>query len=244
MVDVVDFVGEHMNKHQVEWKIVETPVDVYYCGLGVAKNAAGAEGLAERRGLRDAPPRSHRRALEEMVRHRNDQAGPGRHLISESDDRRALCAALTVGGLRREDSSMDYTFQFGQIWPYLPRLIDGAVLSLGVCNPCILRGASDRNRWCGDKTFGPTWARCRRQRICDLLHEHSSARPNLFSIFRAPRCRHPALVLRGRAAWHDAQRGGLSDRDSKGPAFSPGAESEMEAAEVLGFSRAPSRSAT
>ena len=30
-----------MNKHQVKWKVVETPVDVYYCGLGVAKNATG-----------------------------------------------------------------------------------------------------------------------------------------------------------------------------------------------------------
>jgi polar amino acid transport system substrate-binding protein len=41
MVDVVDFVGEHMNKHQVKWKILEAPVDVYYCGLGVAKNSTG-----------------------------------------------------------------------------------------------------------------------------------------------------------------------------------------------------------
>lgn len=37
MLDVVDFVGEHMNKHDVAWKVVETPVDVYYCGMGVAK---------------------------------------------------------------------------------------------------------------------------------------------------------------------------------------------------------------
>ena len=37
MIDVVDFVGEHMNKHDVQWKVVETPVNVYYCGLGVAK---------------------------------------------------------------------------------------------------------------------------------------------------------------------------------------------------------------
>ena len=41
MVDVIDFVGEHMQKHQVKWKVVETPVDVYYCGLGVNKNSAG-----------------------------------------------------------------------------------------------------------------------------------------------------------------------------------------------------------
>lgn len=37
MIDVIDFVGEHMNKHQVDWKVVETPVNVYYCSLGVAK---------------------------------------------------------------------------------------------------------------------------------------------------------------------------------------------------------------
>ena len=37
MIDVIDFVGEHMNKHDVDWKVVETPVNVYYCGLGVAK---------------------------------------------------------------------------------------------------------------------------------------------------------------------------------------------------------------
>jgi polar amino acid transport system substrate-binding protein len=41
MLDIIDFVGEHMNKHQVKWKVVEVPVDVYYCGLGVAKNSTG-----------------------------------------------------------------------------------------------------------------------------------------------------------------------------------------------------------
>lgn len=41
MLDVVDFVGEHMNKHDVEWKVVETPVDIYYCSLGVAKGSTG-----------------------------------------------------------------------------------------------------------------------------------------------------------------------------------------------------------
>lgn len=42
MIDVVDFVGEHMNKHpSVKWKVVETPVDVYFCGLGVAKDSTG-----------------------------------------------------------------------------------------------------------------------------------------------------------------------------------------------------------
>ncbi|MDX6805942.1 transporter substrate-binding domain-containing protein [Terrihabitans rhizophilus] len=42
MIDVMDFMGEHMEKHRnTKWKIVETPVDVYYCGLGVAKNSTG-----------------------------------------------------------------------------------------------------------------------------------------------------------------------------------------------------------
>ena len=39
MLDVLDFVGEFMNKHDVEWAIAETPVDVYYCAIGVAKNS-------------------------------------------------------------------------------------------------------------------------------------------------------------------------------------------------------------
>jgi polar amino acid transport system substrate-binding protein len=39
LLDVIDFVGDHMNKHDVSWKIVETPVDIYYCSIGVAKNS-------------------------------------------------------------------------------------------------------------------------------------------------------------------------------------------------------------
>jgi polar amino acid transport system substrate-binding protein len=41
MIDVIDFMGDHMAKHKVEWKIVETPIDVYYCGLGIAKTSTG-----------------------------------------------------------------------------------------------------------------------------------------------------------------------------------------------------------
>jgi polar amino acid transport system substrate-binding protein len=42
MVDVIDFVGEQMNLHKnVKWRIVDTPVDVYYCSMGLAKNATG-----------------------------------------------------------------------------------------------------------------------------------------------------------------------------------------------------------
>jgi polar amino acid transport system substrate-binding protein len=43
LLDVVDFVGEHMNAHKdVKWKVLkEKPVDVYFCSLGVAKGATG-----------------------------------------------------------------------------------------------------------------------------------------------------------------------------------------------------------
>lgn len=40
LLDVIDFVGEHMNKHDVNWHVVETPVDIYYCAIGVAKGSA------------------------------------------------------------------------------------------------------------------------------------------------------------------------------------------------------------
>lgn len=38
MIDVLDFMREHTNKHaNVEWHMMETPIDVYYCGMGVQK---------------------------------------------------------------------------------------------------------------------------------------------------------------------------------------------------------------
>lgn len=38
MLDVVDFVGGHMNKYpDAKWKVLETPIDIYYCPIGVAK---------------------------------------------------------------------------------------------------------------------------------------------------------------------------------------------------------------
>jgi polar amino acid transport system substrate-binding protein len=41
-IDVIDFLGEQMNRFKdVKWKVVETPVDVYYCSLGVSKAATG-----------------------------------------------------------------------------------------------------------------------------------------------------------------------------------------------------------
>jgi polar amino acid transport system substrate-binding protein len=36
-ISVIDFLGVHMNKHKITWKVVEAPIEVYYCAAGVAK---------------------------------------------------------------------------------------------------------------------------------------------------------------------------------------------------------------
>ena len=42
MMDVLDFMGEHIAKYpDVKWKIVDNPVNIYYCGLGVGKGSTG-----------------------------------------------------------------------------------------------------------------------------------------------------------------------------------------------------------
>ena len=44
IVDVVDFLGEHMNKHKnVEWQVVDKAIDTWYCGIGVKKNNASLQ---------------------------------------------------------------------------------------------------------------------------------------------------------------------------------------------------------
>jgi polar amino acid transport system substrate-binding protein len=38
MIDVLDFMREHTDKHtNVQWHNMQTPIDVYYCGMGVQK---------------------------------------------------------------------------------------------------------------------------------------------------------------------------------------------------------------
>jgi polar amino acid transport system substrate-binding protein len=38
MIDVLDFMREHTEKHKnVDWEFMKTPIDVYYCGLGIKK---------------------------------------------------------------------------------------------------------------------------------------------------------------------------------------------------------------
>jgi len=45
MIDVMDFMTEHTAKHKVDWRIVDAPIDVYFCGIGVQK---GNDALREK----------------------------------------------------------------------------------------------------------------------------------------------------------------------------------------------------
>ncbi|WP_346308891.1 transporter substrate-binding domain-containing protein [Limnohabitans sp.] len=45
MIDVMDFMTEHTAKHKVDWRIVDTPIDVYFCAVGVQK---GNDALREK----------------------------------------------------------------------------------------------------------------------------------------------------------------------------------------------------
>ena len=43
-VDVVDFLGEHMNKYKdVKWQVVDKAIDTWYCGIGVKKGNASLQ---------------------------------------------------------------------------------------------------------------------------------------------------------------------------------------------------------
>ncbi len=38
VIEVIDFLGNHMNTHKTtKWRVIETPINIYYCTLGVAK---------------------------------------------------------------------------------------------------------------------------------------------------------------------------------------------------------------
>ena len=37
MIDVMDFMTEHTRKHKVDWRIVDAPIDIYFCAMGVQK---------------------------------------------------------------------------------------------------------------------------------------------------------------------------------------------------------------
>ncbi len=45
MIDVMDFMTEHTSRHKIDWRIVDAPIEVYFCAIGVQK---GNDALREK----------------------------------------------------------------------------------------------------------------------------------------------------------------------------------------------------
>ncbi|WP_046866779.1 amino acid ABC transporter permease [Microvirga massiliensis] len=131
---------------------------------------------------------------------------------------------------------MDYTLQFGQVWPYLPRLIDGAILSLQIAFLAFCGGLLIGTAGAALKTFGSKWARRSINGYVVFFTNTPQLVQIYFLFFALPDAgillsSYTAVVigmtLNAGAYLTEIQRAGFESRQ----------QSEMEAAEVLGFSR-------
>jgi polar amino acid transport system permease protein len=131
---------------------------------------------------------------------------------------------------------MTYTFQYGQIWPYLPRLLDGAVLSFQLAILAFCGGLLIGTLCAAVKSFGPAWA----ARLVTGYVVFFTNTPQLVQIyflyFALPEFGVLlssfvavlfGMTLNAGAYLTEIQRAGFESRRV----------SEMEAAEVMGFSR-------
>ncbi|OYW34274.1 MAG: ABC transporter [Rhizobiales bacterium 32-66-8] len=131
---------------------------------------------------------------------------------------------------------MTYTLQYGQIWPFLPRLLDGALVSLQIAVLAFAGGLLIGTVCAAVKSFGPRWL----ARIVGLYVVFFTNTPQLVQIyflyFALPDMgillsSFAAVVigmtLNAGAYLTEIQRAGFESRRA----------SEMEAAIVMGFSR-------
>ena len=131
---------------------------------------------------------------------------------------------------------MTYTLQYGQIWPYLPRLLDGALVSLQIAVLAFSGGLLIGTACAAVKSFGPRWL----ARIVGGYVVFFTNTPQLVQIyflyFALPDMgillsSFAAVVigmtLNAGAYLTEIQRAGFESRRA----------SEMEAAIVMGFSR-------
>lgn len=131
---------------------------------------------------------------------------------------------------------MSYTLQFGQIWPFLPRLLAGAVVSLQIAVLAFCGGLLIGTVCAGIKSFGPRWL----ARIVGLYVVAFTNTPQLVQIYFLYFALPDAgillssftavvigMTLNAGAYLTEIQRAGFESRRA----------SEMEAAEVMGFSR-------
>lgn len=131
---------------------------------------------------------------------------------------------------------MSYTLQYGQIWPFLPRLLEGAVVSLQIAVLAFCGGLLIGTACAAIRSFGPRWL----ARVVGLYVVFFTNTPQLVQIyflyFALPDMgillsSFAAVVigmtLNAGAYLTEIQRAGFESRRA----------SEMEAAEVMGFTR-------
>jgi polar amino acid transport system permease protein len=131
---------------------------------------------------------------------------------------------------------LDYTFQYGQIWPYLPRLIDGAYLALEIAFLSFCGGLLIGTVNASLLSFGPKWVSKPILAFVVFFTNTPQLVQIYFLYFALPDSgvllSSYAAVLIGMtlnagAYLTEIQRAGFSTRR----------QSEIEAAIVLGFSR-------
>lgn len=131
---------------------------------------------------------------------------------------------------------MSYTLQFGQVWPFLPRLLEGALVSLQIAILAFSGGLLIGTLCAAIKSFGPRWL----ARAVGLYVVFFTNTPQLVQIyflyFALPdmgillssfMAVVIGMTLNAGAYLTEIQRAGFESRRA----------SEMEAAQVLGFSR-------
>jgi polar amino acid transport system permease protein len=131
---------------------------------------------------------------------------------------------------------MDYTLQFGQVWPFLPRLLDGAVLTLQIAVLAFCGGLLLGTAGAAVKTFGPGWARAgvngyvifftNTPQLVQIYFLYF-ALPDIGLLLSSYAAVLIGMTLNAGAYLTEIQRAGFQSRR----------QSEMDAAEVLGFSR-------
>lgn len=131
---------------------------------------------------------------------------------------------------------LDYTFQYGQIWPYLPRLIDGAYLALEIAFLSFCGGLLIGTVNASLLSFGPKWVARPIQAFVVFFTNTPQLVQIYFLYFALPDAGillssyaavFIGMTLNAGAYLTEIQRAGFLTRR----------QSEMEAAIVLGFSR-------
>lgn len=131
---------------------------------------------------------------------------------------------------------MSYVLQYGQVWPYLPRLLEGALLSIQIAVLAFSGGLLIGTACAAVKSFGPRWAVAAVGVYVTFFVNTPQLVQIYFLYFALPdsgillssyNAVLLGMTLNAGAYLTEIQRAG----------FESSRRSEIEAAEVLGFSR-------